>query len=59
MESIDRLEDRIDKLFQRIKALEQENAALAQELDKERRVKDSVLGRIDGLLKRIQEEAIG
>jgi len=36
--------------------MQAENARLREELNRERGAKDEVLGRIDGMLKRLQEE---
>ncbi len=56
MDIFDALEERIDDLLVRMKTLEDENKELRAELLRERNGKDAVTSRIDGLLKKIQEE---
>ena len=69
MDIIDTLEERIAQLVSRLKVLEeenktlktvleQENASLKEALDQERMKKETVLSRVDQLLKKLQEEPI-
>lgn len=56
MDIIEQLELRMDAMLQKIKDMEEENRLLKLELEDIKQNRDSVLGRIDGLLKRVQEE---
>jgi len=55
MDILTQFEDKVERLMERLRALEQENLRLQQDLDSERSQKQEVLGRIDNLLKKIQE----
>lgn len=56
MELLERLEQRLEEMVNKIKSLEEENQLLKMELEEARHKRDAVLARIDGLLKRVQEE---
>ena len=56
MESFDTLEQRVEQLLARKKSLEEENAALRAELAQLGQDKAAVATRIDGLLRKLQEE---
>ncbi len=69
MDIIDTLEERIAHLVSRLKSLEeenrllrtvmeQENASLKEALDQERQKKETVLSRVDQLLKKLEEEQV-
>ena len=55
MELIDKLEEQFDRLAQRIRRLEEENRSLRQELEQVQQGRIEVLGRVDRLLKKMQE----
>lgn len=55
MDILTQFEEKVERLMERLRALEQENLRLQQDLDSERSQKQEVLGRIDNLLKKIQE----
>lgn len=55
MDLLTQFEDKIDRLLERLRVLEKENLRLQEELESERSQKQEVLGRIDNLLKKIQE----
>lgn len=56
MDIFDTLEQRVDELLARKKTLEDENGALRAELAKITQEKEAVTARIDGLLRKLQEE---
>lgn len=58
MDILTQFEDKIDRLLDRIQSVEAENSRLREELEAEKVQKQEVLGRIDNLLKKIQEAAI-
>jgi hypothetical protein len=58
MDILTQFEERIDHLLERIRAMEAENSSLHEELESERNQKQEVLGRINNLLKKIQEVTI-
>ena len=58
MDILTQFEEKIDRLLQRIQAVEDENLRLREELEAEKKQKLEVLGRIDTLLKKVQEAAI-
>jgi cell division protein ZapB len=55
MDILTQFENKVEQLMERLQALQRENSRLQQELDAERSQKQEVLGRIDNLLKKIQE----
>lgn len=55
MDILTQFEEKVEHLLDRLRSLETENLRLQQELDSERTQKQEVLGRIDNLLKKIQE----
>jgi len=55
MDILTQFEEKVEHLLDRLRALETENLRLQQDLDSERIQKQEVLGRIDNLLKKIQE----
>lgn len=55
MDILTQFEEKVEHLLGRLRVLETENLRLQQELDSERTQKQEVLGRIDNLLKKIQE----
>ncbi len=55
MEILTQFEDKVERLLERLRTLEQEKLKLQQDLDTERSQKQEVLGRIDHLLKKIQD----
>lgn len=55
MNILTQFEEKVDHLLDRLRAVEKENLRLQEELDMERSQKEEVLGRIDNLLKKIQE----
>jgi cell division protein ZapB len=56
MDSFDTLEERVERLVARKKSLEEENAALKAQLAQLGQDKEAVATRIDGLLRKLQEE---
>lgn len=56
MDSFDALEQRIEQLLARKKSLEEENAGLKAQLAQLGQDKETVTARIDGLLRKLQEE---
>ena len=58
MDILTQFEEKIDHLLERIRAMDAENSRLQEELESERNQKQEVLGRIDSLLKKIQEITI-
>lgn len=56
MDIFDTLEERVERLLARKKSLEEENAALRAELASLGQDKEAVAARIDGLLRKLQEE---
>lgn len=59
MERLTQLESRINSIVRRAQALEDEVLRLTLELEEERKLKEEVLGRIDGLLEKLPAETIG
>jgi cell division protein ZapB len=56
MDIIEQLEQRMDAMLRKIKSLEEANQQLKLELEDVKQNREAVLRRIDGLLKRVQEE---
>ena len=59
MERLNQLESRINAIVRRAQDLEDEVLRLTLELEEERKLKDEVLGRIDGLLEKLPAEKVG
>lgn len=59
MERLNQLESRINAIVRRAQDLEDEVLRLTLELEEERKLKDEVLGRIDGLLEKLPAETVG
>lgn len=55
MDILTQFEDKVEQLLERLRTVENEKLRLEQELESERSQKQEVLGRIDNLLKKIQE----
>ncbi len=55
MDILAQFEDKVEQLLERLRTVEKEKLRLEQELESERSQKQEVLGRIDNLLKKIQE----
>lgn len=55
MDILTQFEDKVEQLLERLRTVENEKLRLEQELESERGQKQEVLGRIDNLLKKIQE----
>lgn len=58
MDILTQFEEKIDRLLERVQAVEAENLRLLEELETVTNQKQEVLGRIDNLLKKIQEASI-
>ncbi len=55
MEVLELLEKKIDFLLDKIEKLAQENKRLKDELEKEKRIKEDVLKRVDNLLQKMED----
>lgn len=58
MDNIEKLEGLVDSLLSRVRSLEEENRSIREQLESELRAKEEVSTRVDGLLKKIQDELI-